>query len=313
MFVENNFPVFKFACTNEYSWDNNTSERAEKLLSDLSKAIDGSNLIYINNNNNNDDVDEERDFKIWQSLKFDLYKRSENSSAIEHMAEFDKNGLKVTKASFLKTPPKRFFRIGIVEGIPWTYRKRDPISKRLILDENNDPIYEGYCIDFIKKLAEAMNFTYELVPPTSGKFGEKLGDGSFDGVVGDLIEGETDIIVAALKMTAEREEFIDFVAPYFEQTGISIVMKKPVPDRSLFKFMTVLKLEVWMSICGAIVATALVIWILELFSPYSSRNYKYDEVSRYLLLSLMIYHSQIKQEMINFKCFLLYFISDNLR
>lgn len=279
MFVDNDFPVFKFACTNEYSWDNNTSERAEKLLSDLSKAIDGSNLIYIDNND--DTVEEWRDFKVWQSLKFDLYTtRSENSSTIEHVAELDKNGLKATNANSLKTSPKRFLRIGIVESIPWTYRKRDPISKRLILDENNEPIYEGYCIDFIKKLAEAMNFTYELVPPTSGKFGEKLGDGSFDGVVGDLIEGETDIIVAALKMTAEREEFIDFVAPYFEQTGISIVMKKPVPDRSLFKFMTVLKLEVWMSICGAIAATALVIWILEIFSPYSSRNFKYEEVSR---------------------------------
>lgn len=27
---------------------------------------------------------------------------------------------------------------------------------------------------------------------------------------------------ASLKMTAEREEVIDFIAPYYEQTGISI-------------------------------------------------------------------------------------------
>lgn len=33
---------------------------------------------------------------------------------------------------------------------------------------------------------------------------------------------ETDIAVAALKMTAEREEVIDFIPPYFEQTGILI-------------------------------------------------------------------------------------------
>jgi glutamate receptor, ionotropic, invertebrate len=31
------------------------------------------------------------------------------------------------------------------------------------------------------------------------------------------------MIIAPLKMTAEREEIIDFVAPYFEQTGILIV------------------------------------------------------------------------------------------
>lgn len=270
IFAENDFPIVnKFTCTNEYS-SNNESEHSEKLLRDLSKAIDGSNLIHLDDDG----------FKVWQRLKFDLFKKIENSSKNEHVAVLEKDGIKAVNGASLKTSQKRFFRIGIVEDIPWTYRKRDPLSKRLILDENNLPIFEGYCIDFIEALAKAMDFTYELVLPSSGSYGERLADGSFDGVVGDLIEGETDIIVAALKMTAEREEFIDFVAPYFEQTGISIVMKKPVPDRSLFKFMTVLKLEVWFSICGAIVATALVIWILEIFSPYSARNGKYDEVSR---------------------------------
>lgn len=271
IFVENDFPIVnKFACTNEYLL-NNVSEHSEKLLKDLSKAIDGSNLIYLDNDDG---------FKVWQRLKFDLFRKVENNSKNEHVAVLENYGLKAINGASLKTSHKRFFRIGIVEGNPWTYRKRDPSSKRLILDENNLPIFEGYCIDFIEALANAMNFTYELVLPLSGSYGERLADGSFDGVVGDLIEGETDIIVAALKMTAEREEFIDFVAPYFEQTGISIVMKKPIPDRSLFKFMTVLKLEVWLSICGAIVATALVIWILEIFSPYSARNWEYDEVSR---------------------------------
>lgn len=33
---------------------------------------------------------------------------------------------------------------------------------------------------------------------------------------------ETDIVVAALTMTSEREEVIDFVAPYFAQSGILI-------------------------------------------------------------------------------------------
>lgn len=36
---------------------------------------------------------------------------------------------------------------------------------------------------------------------------------------------ETDMVVAALTMTSEREEVIDFVAPYFEQSGILIGKK----------------------------------------------------------------------------------------
>lgn len=97
-----------------------------------------------------------------------------------------------------------------------------------------------------------------------------------------------------MKMTAEREEVIDFVAPYYEQTGILIgkftllaifiwrekvfilripsAIRKPVRQTSLFKFMTVLRLEVWLSIVGAIVSTAIMLWILDKYSPYSAQN-----------------------------------------
>lgn len=218
-------------------------------------------------------------WRIWQKLKFVVETSVENSSNIEQTAVIDPSGVKPIGNHQIKKT-ERFLRIGITESIPYTYYKRDPVTNQIVLDENKLPIYEGFCIDFIKKLSRKLSFSFELVEPSSGKFGEKLPDGSFDGLVGDLAKGETDIIVAALKMTAEREEQIDFIAPYFEQTGIHIVMKKPVPDTSLFKFMTVLRLEVWLSILGALSVTAIVIWILEIFSPYSARNYNYSELCR---------------------------------
>ena len=45
----------------------------------------------------------------------------------------------------------------------------------------------------------------------------KMSNGSWSGLVGDLISGEIDISVATLTMTTEREEVIDFVSPYFDQ------------------------------------------------------------------------------------------------
>lgn len=36
-----------------------------------------------------------------------------------------------------------------------------------------------------------------------------------------------DMIIAPLTMTSEREEVIDFIAPYFEQTGLSISKYAP--------------------------------------------------------------------------------------
>uniref|UniRef100_A0A182RRE3 Uncharacterized protein n=1 Tax=Anopheles funestus TaxID=62324 RepID=A0A182RRE3_ANOFN len=169
---------------------------------------------------------------------------------------------------------KRFFRVGTTESIPWAYRKRDPAGKILRNPASGEPIWEGYCIDFLHQLSVVMNFDYDLVSPRNGTFGLRDADGKWDGLVGDLVVGEIDFAIASLKMTAEREEVVDFVAPYFEQTGILIAMRKPVRETSLFKFMTVLRLEVWLSILLAIVATAVMLWLLDKFSPYSAKNNK---------------------------------------
>ncbi|XP_073830096.1 ionotropic receptor 8a [Musca autumnalis] len=196
----------------------------------------------------------------------------------EHEAATDlatwQNG-ELKKINHTISPAKKFFRIGTTEAIPWSYYRKNPTTGELILDRNGEPIWEGFCIDMIESLAEKMNFDYEIVTPKKGKFGKRnVETNEWDGLVGDLVSGETDFVVAALKMYSEREEYIDFLAPYFEQTGITIVMRKPVKQTSLFKFMTVLRLEVWMSIVGALVSTAVVIWLLDTYSPYSARNNK---------------------------------------
>lgn len=263
VFKANNFPILNYSCQG-----NERTKRGERLFNDLSQMIEKNDLIYVDAN-----------LRIWLDLNFVVKTSSDNSSTIEQTATIDRKGVKPIGNHQIKQKI-RFLRIGITESIPYTYYKRDPVTKEKVLDENGEPVYEGFCIDFIKELSRNMDFIFELVEPSSGKFGEKQSDGSFDGLIGDLARGETDIIVAALKMTADREEQIDFVAPYFDQTGIHIVMKKPIPDTSLFKFMTVLRLEVWLSILAALSITAIVIWILEIFSPYSSRNYNYAEECR---------------------------------
>uniref|UniRef100_A0A336LSJ9 CSON003219 protein n=1 Tax=Culicoides sonorensis TaxID=179676 RepID=A0A336LSJ9_CULSO len=170
-------------------------------------------------------------------------------------------------------PTKRYFRVGIVEAAPWSYMVRDSKGK-VILDDDGQPMWDGYCIEFAKKLAERMDYDFEWVVPKTGKFGKKFSDGQWDGLIGDLYYGDTDVAVAPLKMTAQREEVIDFVTPFYEQTGILIMMRNPVVETSLFKFMTVLRLEVWLSIIAALVATSLMLWLLDTYSPYSSRNNK---------------------------------------
>lgn len=48
-----------------------------------------------------------------------------------------------------------------------------------------------------------------------------------------IIFQEIDVAVSAMKMTAEREEVIDFIAPYYEQTGISIGRQIKIPAEQI--------------------------------------------------------------------------------
>lgn len=50
------------------------------------------------------------------------------------------------------------------------------------------------------------------------------------------------------------------------------VIRKRQREESLFKFMTVLRAEVWVSIVAALVVTGVMIWLLDRYSPYSAQN-----------------------------------------
>lgn len=269
VFEANGFPIRRFECSEERDVTTvDPSDDAEQLLNDLSAMIESNGLIYVDD-----------ELRIWQKWSFDVRRSLNGSSTIETVATVGRDGVKMSGTSTI-AKSKRFFRIGVTESLPYIYYKREPLTNEIIYDASKKPVYEGYCIDLINQLSRRLNFDYELVEPSSGKFGERQSDGKFDGLVGQMVRGDIDVIVSALKMTAEREEVIDFVVPYFDQTGILIVMKKPIPDTSLFKFMSVLRLEVWLSILGALSITAIVIWILEVFSPYSGRNWNYAELCR---------------------------------
>ncbi|XP_063217386.1 ionotropic receptor 25a-like [Bacillus rossius redtenbacheri] len=199
----------------------------------------------------------------------------ESSTSRQPQAEFlgRERGLVLAPNVTLR-PGRRFFRVGTAESIPWSYVLRDEATGEPLLDEKGHPLWDGYCVELLRDLADNLQFDYEIVPPKDGSFGNRRADGSWTGMVGDLATGETDIIIAPLTMTSEREEVIDFVAPYFDQSGISIVIRKPVRKTSLFKFMTVLRLEVWLSIVGALTVTGVMIWFLDKYSPYSAQNNK---------------------------------------
>ena len=47
--------------------------------------------------------------------------------------------------------------------------------------------YEGYCVDLAKEIAQFVGSNYEIRMVRDGKFGEKLPDGTWNGMIGEII------------------------------------------------------------------------------------------------------------------------------
>ncbi|VDL65389.1 unnamed protein product [Nippostrongylus brasiliensis] len=150
------------------------------------------------------------------------------------------------------------------------------MTKRECLEPNNrtecegNNKYEGYCIDLLKLLADRIDgFNFEVY--LGEKTGSKLPDGSWDGMMGDLLTGRADVAVASLTINQERERVVDFSKP-FMTTGISIMIKKPDKQEfSVFSFMQPLSTEIWMYIIFAYIGVSVVIFLVSRFSPYEWR------------------------------------------
>ncbi|MFH4984366.1 hypothetical protein AB6A40_011075 [Gnathostoma spinigerum] len=88
-----------------------------------------------------------------------------------------------------------------------------------------------------------IGFTYTLFEVGDKHYGTVDENGLWNGLIGAVTSGFADIALAPLSVTAEREDVVDFTLPYYDLVGISVLMRKPAVDNSLFKFMKVSNLS----------------------------------------------------------------------
>nr|BAR64798.1 ionotropic receptor [Ostrinia furnacalis] len=154
----------------------------------------------------------------------------------------------------------------------------------IIRDDEAPKGFKGYCIDLIEEIRQIVKFDYEIVLSPDGNFGTMDENGNWNGIIKELIDKRADIGLTSLSVMAERENVVDFTVPYYDLVGITIMMKLPRTATSLFKFLTVLENDVWLSILAAYFFTSFLMWVFDKWSPYSYQNnrekYKDDEEKR---------------------------------
>ena len=119
--------------------------------------------------------------------------------------------------------------------------------------KNNEGTWTGFSIDLWRQIATELNLPFE--------FRELDLQGLLDGVA----DGSLDIAVAAMSITAEREEICDFSHPYYVTgLGIAIAPKHKTPWRVVLKkLFSRYHLKVVIGLCVLLLALGTLIWWFE--------------------------------------------------
>ncbi|KAK1792218.1 hypothetical protein P4O66_012178, partial [Electrophorus voltai] len=130
----------------------------------------------------------------------------------------------------------------------------------------------GFCIDLLIKLAMTMNFTYEVHLVADGKFGtqERVNNSNkkeWNGMMGELLGGLADMIVAPLTINNERAQYIEFSKP-FKYQGLTILVKKEIPRSTLDSFMQPFQSTLWLLVGLSVHVVAVMLYLLDRFSPF---------------------------------------------
>ncbi|XP_036088256.1 glutamate receptor ionotropic, kainate 5 isoform X9 [Rousettus aegyptiacus] len=133
--------------------------------------------------------------------------------------------------------------------------------------------FEGFCVDMLRELAQLLRFRYRLRLVEDGLYGAPEPNGSWTGMVGELINRQkADLAVAAFTITAEREKVIDFSKP-FMTLGISILYRVHMGRKpGYFSFLDPFSPAVWLFMLLAYLAVSCVLFLAARLSPYEWYN-----------------------------------------
>ncbi|PFX27300.1 Glutamate receptor 4 [Stylophora pistillata] len=170
----------------------------------------------------------------------------------------------------LVTPPRagslegRRFRIVVIKAAPFMMSRTE---------ENGEVVYTGYCIDLLNELARNLKFTYEIYFTPDGFYGAETDNGTWNGIIGELLYKHADMAVADLTITEHRETVVDFTVPYMFYTE-EMLLKKTLSNGKvdLLQFMNPFDSHVWFATLASLVIISFAVFFINYLSPYGYKD-----------------------------------------
>ncbi|GFS20371.1 glutamate receptor [Elysia marginata] len=149
-------------------------------------------------------------------------------------------------------------RLFLVTTLSWT-----PYVYRHVASDGN-VTFSGFCMDMADELSRTLNFTIQYTEPEDGFWGVDEGNGTWNGLVGQVAREEVDMVIAPIGITEAREGVIDFTSPFFYDDS-AVILKKPDPNASKWRtYIDIFRQEVlwcvFAALLGGFAVLSLLVW-----------------------------------------------------
>ncbi|XP_067047695.1 glutamate receptor 2-like [Acropora muricata] len=141
-------------------------------------------------------------------------------------------------------------------------------------EEDGTISYEGFCIDLFEQLAKMLHFTYDIYICPDGQYGGITENGTWDGMMGELVNKRADIALAALTVSEVREKAVDFSVPFMHYTDDILLKRRSSDEDNTFdtQFLQPFHSDVWFATLVTLVGISVLTFALNYFSPYGYKD-----------------------------------------
>ena len=141
------------------------------------------------------------------------------------------------------------------QQFPYVYLKNLDETEKIFTHSTDDNLYEispdkhitGVFFDVLKSLQKDMNFTSTLWRRQDGHWGRFI-NGTWTGMINNLIEGDADLALASLTITDQRFSVVDFGPPIGKETFCLLVARgnKNFEERAWLSFFYPFTNRLWL-------------------------------------------------------------------
>ncbi|XP_033613649.1 glutamate receptor ionotropic, delta-2 [Fukomys damarensis] len=126
--------------------------------------------------------------------------------------------------------------------------------------------YQGFSIDVLDALSNYLGFNYEVYVAPDHKYGSPQEDGTWNGLVGELVFKRADIGISALTITPDRENVVDFTTRYMDYS-VGVLLRRAEKTVDMFACLAPFDFSLWACIAGTVLLVGLLVYLLNWLNP----------------------------------------------